>query len=71
MASVGRGSGASLFKGYSVSVSQDEFWRWMVVMIVHNNMNMALTVKNALNVGDPGSITGLRRSPGEGNGNPL
>ena len=23
------------------------------------------------NVGDPGSIPGLRRSPGEGNGNPL
>ena len=23
------------------------------------------------NAGDPGSIPGLRRSPGEGNGNPL
>ena len=26
---------------------------------------------SACNVGDPGSITGLGRSPGEGNGNPL
>ena len=26
---------------------------------------------NACNVGDPGSIPGLGRSPGEGNGNPL
>ena len=26
---------------------------------------------SAYNVGDPGSIPGLWRSPGEGNGNPL
>ena len=26
---------------------------------------------SAYNVGDPGSIAGLGRSPGEGNGNPL
>ena len=26
---------------------------------------------SACNVGDPGSITGLGRSPGEGNGNPF
>ena len=26
---------------------------------------------SAYNVGDPGSISGLGRSPGEGNGNPL
>ena len=26
---------------------------------------------SAYNVGDPGSIPGLRRSPGEGNGSPL
>ena len=25
----------------------------------------------ACNAGDPGSVPGLRRSPGEGNGNPL
>ena len=27
--------------------------------------------ESAYNVGDPGSISGLGRSPGEGNGNPL
>ena len=27
--------------------------------------------KSACNAGDPGPIPGLRRSPGEGNGNPL
>ena len=33
---------------------------------------VAQTVKaSAYNVGDPGSIPGLERSPGEGNGNPL
>ena len=32
---------------------------------------VAQTVKNACNVGDPGSIPGLARSPGGGNGNPL
>ena len=33
---------------------------------------MAETVKaSAYNAGDPGSIPGLGRSPGEGNGNPL
>ena len=33
---------------------------------------MAQTVKaSAYNVGDPGSIPGLGRSPGEGNGNPF
>ena len=32
---------------------------------------VAQTVKNACNVGDPGSIPGLGRSAGEENGNPL
>ena len=34
---------------------------------------VAQTVKHlpVYNVGDPGSIPGLGRSPGEGNGNPL
>ena len=33
---------------------------------------MAQTVKNSpANAGDPGLISGLGRSPGEGNGNPL
>ena len=27
--------------------------------------------ESACNVGDPGSVPGLGRSPGEGNGNPL
>ena len=27
--------------------------------------------ESASNAGDPGSISGLRRLPGEGNGNPL
>ena len=32
---------------------------------------MAQMVESACNAGDPGSIPGLGRSPGEGNGNPL
>ena len=32
---------------------------------------MAQKVESARNAGDPGSILGLGRSPGEGNGNPL
>ena len=32
---------------------------------------VAQTVVSAYNAGDPGSIPGLGRSPGEGNGNPL
>ena len=32
---------------------------------------MARTLESACNVGDPGSIPGSGRSPGEGNGNPL
>ena len=32
---------------------------------------MAQTVKNICSAGDLGSIPGLGRSPGEGNGNPL
>ena len=32
---------------------------------------MAQTVEPAYNAGDPGSIPGPGRSPGEGNGNPL
>ena len=31
----------------------------------------SLGKESACNVGDPGSILGLGRSPGEGNGNPL
>ena len=32
---------------------------------------VAQMVESACNVGDPGSMPGLGRSPGEGNGNPL
>ena len=32
---------------------------------------MAQLVRNVGNAGDPGPVPGLRRSPGEGNGNPL
>ena len=32
---------------------------------------MAQMVKYVCDAGDPSSIPGLRRSPGEGNGNPL
>ena len=32
---------------------------------------VAKTVKSLSNAGDPGSIPGSGRSPGEGNGNPL
>ena len=32
---------------------------------------MAQLVRNVGNAGDPDPVPGLRRSPGEGNGNPL
>ena len=47
------------------------------VFLALSSMNVetslvAQTVKaSAYNAGDPGSIPGLGRSPGEGNGNPL
>ena len=41
----------------------DYVWKWASLV--------AQTVKNACNSGDPGSTSGLGRSPGEGNGNPL
>ena len=37
----------------------------------HLTSLVAQTVKRVYNVGEPGSIPGLGRSPGEGNGNPL
>ena len=42
-------------------------------LIVHIESSLvAQTVKtSAYNAGDPGSIPGSGRSPGEGNGNPL
>ena len=52
--------------------------RWMKLeLIIHSEISQkgfpgGSEVKvSALNAGDPGSIPGLGRSPGEGNGNPL
>ena len=40
--------------------------------LVAQMVKVALVVKNpSTNAGDPGSIPGLERCPGEGNGNPL
>ena len=44
----------------------------MVVAERQNGLPLWLSGKeSACNAGDPGSIPGLGRSPGEGNGNPL
>ena len=49
----------------------------LVLCIIHNSFSIFLIVvdqtlkKSACNAGDLGSIPGLGRSPGEGNGNPL
>ena len=41
-------------------------------MLVYMGFPGGLVVKNLpANVGDAGSVPGLRRSPGEGNSNPL
>ena len=54
------------------------FWKWIVAMVVQlcesteNCFPGDSEVKaSAWNAGDPGSIPGSRRSPGEGNGNPF
>ena len=38
---------------------------------LHSSQTVAQRVKCLYNAEDPGSIPGLGRSPGEGNGNPL
>ena len=49
----------------------------LIFCIIHNSFSIFLIVvdqtvkKSACNAGDLGSIPGLGRSPGEGNGNPL
>ena len=47
----------------------------MLISAVQQNDSVALVIKNlpasAGDVRDVGSISGLERSPGEGNGNPL
>ena len=40
-------------------------------IIIYGGSQAAQSVKSACNAGDPASITGLERSPGEGNGNLL
>ena len=43
-----------------------------IKMVISRGFPGSSEVKaSACNVGDPGSISGLGRSPGEGNGNPL
>ena len=52
---------------YSFTINNDQF--------VHKNSQVALVVKNppanAGDIGDPGSIPGLGRSPGGGHSSPL
>ena len=40
-------------------------------MIIHSFPGGSVGKESACNAEDPGSIPGLRRSPGEGNGSPL
>ena len=42
-----------------------------VLMFPHMGFPVPCGKESACNVGDPGLILGLERSPGEGNGNPL
>ena len=62
----------TLISIYKPALTHDKYLKYMV--------NLALTLgfpgdsdgkASACNVGDPGSIPGSGRSPGEGNGNPL
>ena len=39
--------------------------------IIYSFPRGSVSEESACNAGDPGSIPGLERSPGEGNGNPL
>ena len=49
------------------------FLLWLAVVIIFSLLCIAGSEVKASdsNTGDPGSIPGLGRSPGEGNGNPL
>ena len=46
-------------------------WKLAELLCAHRASLVALRKESACNTGDPGSIPGLGRSPGEGNGNPL
>ena len=45
-----------------------KFWASLVAQLVKNPLAMQ---ESTCNAGEQGSIPGSRRSPGEGNGNPL
>ena len=56
------------------STVQLERWGQDVAVVKgyqQNQVDFRLDFASAFNEGDPGSIPGLGRSPGEGNGNPL
>ena len=44
---------------------------WHQMLLLKGFPGSSKVKASARNVGDPGSIPGLGRSPGEGNGNPL
>ena len=44
---------------------------WVCIFVLFGFPGGSEVKVSASNVGDPGSIPGLGRSPGEGNGNPL
>ena len=46
-------------------------FRWVTVLVCLDFPGGSDGKASVYNVGDPGSIPGLGRSPGEGNGNPL
>ena len=45
--------------------------QWSIVLSIVSFPGVSDSKASACNVGDPGSIPGSRKSPGEGNGNPL
>ena len=47
------------------------FWIYLTYIIVVKSSLVAQTVKSACSVGDPDSVPGSGRAPGERNGNPL
>ena len=69
----------------SLEFSRQEYWSWLSCpppgMFLTQGLNLGFLhchfpggsdgKASAYNVGDSGSISGLGRSPGEGNGNPL
>ena len=59
-------------KNYFLRVAVEAWERGVFVYILQPTFSAgSVSKESACNAGDPGSITGLGRSPGEGNGNPL